>query len=1321
MLTRTPGSVTLFVGILYVLLPYIPAEDAGGPDDRLPQLFCKGTFLIESKEHHKCIAVESSEILLKECKQLSENMLWRWASRRLLFNMGSSRCLGLNLSGSHTPLEMLQCDSPDVTQRWRLTFGILMGNGGYKVVAVDGRVVASKTLYHEWRQYMPNNESFCEQSSQEIYSLRGNGLGQPCLFPFKYKNIWYHECTNSGREDRLYWCSTTMNYDRDGTWGYCPHSEAGCGLFWEQNNATQTCYQFNSDASVTWFQARASCQEQGGDLLSITDVDEWKYISERLSNQTGFWIGINDLNGAAGWQWSDGSPLALLASKSDLQKSPSLVFERVFDGQCGMLDSHKFRSFPCYLPSRYVCKKYITRSERETFDTWKYYPTKCDFGWYPHNRYCYKLQREELSWDNASAACHLSGSELTSWTSQAEAEIIVKVLNSESETRAWIGMSAEQQHPIIFQWVDGSNVTFTDWQRNEPFISQEADRFCVFAEGTNGQWKVNNCSEKMFSVCKKSGQLDSISENQCGKDWERYGTNCYRIDVTERTFDQASSGYHCASPLATITNRFEQAFVSSMISSKVQTEDTHFWIGLQDRNNSGEYMWVTNGAYEQAVTFTNWNKGHPNHLGGCAAVRNGKHLGRWEVKDCNSFKAKSLCKKTLAGVTKKPSDSSENSLDSNHMCDLWESEPHFHHCYKVYHHEKVIRKRTWLEAEGFCQAYGAHLVSFSHIEEERFVAELVDTMFHGYEERQFWIGFNKRNPSSEGSWEWSDGSPVVSSLIEDTFDEDESLNCAVYRADNKVVPVHCDSKFEWICKMPKGMTPKIPEWHVRDIPWVFFQGYEYLFYDQPFQFLGFEFVCAWLGSERVTIHSPAEQAFIYNRIKKISKKRQNWWIGHLHESPHDGLQRWTDGLPMKYTNWEGAFDITNVSLNVPQCAYISSDTGLWGFSECSALNPGICRTDKTFKVEKETYTFPMEDFKNGTCPPQWIHYGRKCFFVHKGEDNGILDSWFDAQEYCNSHGGNLVCIENEIEQAFVVIQLFGEKNGFWINLRNSDYEKWESGLSRKYSNWSPVESIHEKATITNGSSDNQRALCGVISSNGDRHATGKWYLDQCNRKGYGLVCEKRQDIAAHSFNETEMYPVLDIMEYGHKTYKMISGNVTWYEAYTSCRGYGADLVSVTDEYHQAFLTVIINRLGYSHWIGFSTVDKGRHFEWADGSNSTFTAWEDEESPFGGNCAYMDIDGYWGMEDCDHELQGAVCLLSKNNTGFVDHPVGTTINHEAIPVAVASFVTLLGLLFLGYVFHRNKRFCSTATNLPTLPRSQACAEAGETEELSLLQN
>lgn len=80
------------------------------------------------------------------------------------------------------------------------------------------------------------------------------------------------------------------------------------------------------------------------------------------------------------------------------------------------------------------------------------------------------------------------------------------------------------------------------------------------------------------------------------------------------------------------------------------------------------------------------------------------------------------------------------------------------------------------------------------------------------------------------------------------------------------------------------------------------------------------------------------------------------------------------------------------------------------------------------------------------------------------------------------------------------------------------------------------------------------------------------------------------DTSRHVINASEMYPVPDTLEYGNRTYKLIRGNFTWSSALKTCMANGAELVSITDQYHQAFLTVIVNRLGYDHWIGLFTSD-----------------------------------------------------------------------------------------------------------------------------------
>lgn len=82
------------------------------------------------------------------------------------------------------------------------------------------------------------------------------------------------------------------------------------------------------------------------------------------------------------------------------------------------------------------------------------------------------------------------------------------------------------------------------------------------------------------------------------------------------------------------------------------------------------------------------------------------------------------------------------------------------------------------------------------------------------------------------------------------------------------------------------------------------------------------------------------------------------------------------------------------------------------------------------------------------------------------------------------------------------------------------------------------------------------------------------------------------DTPEHHVNTSDMYSVPNTLEFGNRTYKIIRANMTWYTAGRACLMHGAELASITDSFHQAFLTVILNRLGHAHWIGLSTTDVG---------------------------------------------------------------------------------------------------------------------------------
>lgn len=61
----------------------------------------------------------------------------------------------------------------------------------------------------------------------------------------------------------------------------CYLTDSSCEHFWESNQELHACYQFNLYTILTWSQALSTCQAQGGNLLSITSLAEYRYIRGR--------------------------------------------------------------------------------------------------------------------------------------------------------------------------------------------------------------------------------------------------------------------------------------------------------------------------------------------------------------------------------------------------------------------------------------------------------------------------------------------------------------------------------------------------------------------------------------------------------------------------------------------------------------------------------------------------------------------------------------------------------------------------------------------------------------------------------------------------------------------------------------------------------------------------------------------------------------------------------------------------------------------------------------------------------------------------------
>uniref|UniRef100_A0A3B3HXM3 Matrix metallopeptidase 9 n=1 Tax=Oryzias latipes TaxID=8090 RepID=A0A3B3HXM3_ORYLA len=64
---------------------------------------------------------------------------------------------------------------------------------------------------------------FCP--SELLYTIGGNSDGAKCVFPFVFLGDEYDSCTTEGRRDGYRWCATTSNYDQDKKYGFCPNTD----------------------------------------------------------------------------------------------------------------------------------------------------------------------------------------------------------------------------------------------------------------------------------------------------------------------------------------------------------------------------------------------------------------------------------------------------------------------------------------------------------------------------------------------------------------------------------------------------------------------------------------------------------------------------------------------------------------------------------------------------------------------------------------------------------------------------------------------------------------------------------------------------------------------------------------------------------------------------------------------------------------------------------------------------------------------------------------------------------------------------------------
>uniref|UniRef100_A0A4W4DQA3 Mannose receptor, C type 1b n=1 Tax=Electrophorus electricus TaxID=8005 RepID=A0A4W4DQA3_ELEEL len=812
-----------------------------------------GTFLIYNTLKKGCLGDSLQSLIV--CNPLSLGQQFRWTSDSRIFSVSRMKCLGVRVNSEGNNLIWYTCDAESSLQKWECHSNSLFGLKNESLyLSIQGRTKQVKLSTNpgaegKWTVF-GTVDNVCSRPYEEFYTLEGNAFGRPCHFPFRYKNKWYADCTTEDSSNRRLWCAIESEYEVNELWGYCPTQQIE---FWSKNPMTGIYYQVNEISVLTWHQARKSCQQQAGDLLSITEPHEQTFISgltQRMNVK--LWIGLNSLDTSSGWRWINGQPLRYLKWLSGQPSSEP-------GHNCGVTSQFygsEWSTSICSEKHGYVCQRGVaTLTIPPAVHT-----GFCPSPLIPHSGHCYFINREKKTWVEARDACRQEGGDLLSILSVEEQSFIISNLGYSKMDELWIGFS-DLRTLKLFEWSDDSCVPFAWWERNEPSVADEEN--CVLMRG-----EVTSQPERCLVVTAPSDlNLSSYLSHICWlfKGWIRYGSYCYTAGSESKTFEESKQMCEeTGSYLVDITNRVENAFLVSLVGAR---PEKHFWIGLSNQRNQRSFEWTNTDK----VAFTHFNAGMPGGKKGCVAMTTGILAGLWDVLNCTN-KEKYICKQIAEGVVTTPATSIITPVS---CAQDWHPITNRDLCFKLFDpgYKDV---KSWFEALAFCQELGGDLLSDNTNFHSLFA--LWGLCLDGI---QLWLLL------FQSSYEnWQDGQPNNLNNVE---------NCVTvrlhrfWRGEGQWNDLHCEDRKAWFCEIQKG-------YNTTSDGWIIFKGKQYYTY-QGFSMAmaNARHFCKQRHSDLVVINDEEERVFARYALHDV-------YIGMNIDM--DKSLTWMDGSPVVYQAWE---------------------------------------------------------------------------------------------------------------------------------------------------------------------------------------------------------------------------------------------------------------------------------------------------------------------------------------------------------------------------------------------------------------------------------
>eukprot|EP00094_Tigriopus_californicus_P000452 TCALIF_00439-PB protein Name:"Similar to MRC1 Macrophage mannose receptor 1 (Homo sapiens)" AED:0.06 eAED:0.07 QI:7/0.88/0.83/1/0.74/0.69/36/84/3089 len=846
-----------------------------------------------------------------------------------------------------------------------------------------------------------------------------------------------------------------------------------------------SCYEFHGDA-LSYFEAKAKCQDTNGDLVSLNTWEEIDKITSVVAEHPHhYWIGLISHDGAE-FIWQDGSAVYETnwgPEEPNNERGQCVhVMDRVAIGKWEVQD--------CSNQHSYICEKpragYTVPPPPPTST---YVPINCPdtYSWVSYEGHCYKIIEDSAGFEAGRDACRALGADAVSFTSEEEdTSVVSKLLVTSWSTSFFIGLRLSENPEEGFYWVDGSPVNYVNW------ISDPTSDKCAIAttDGTSSLgWQSMNCEESYPIVCEISqdqipttpprptSEPDIPCEGSEGW-WQRESNDefCYKFDATGNSWFDAEKA--CSSEKGHLVSIHDMAENDYIFAKMHQVYADTLWIGTT-RRFSENWMWKDQSPSD----FFNWAPDEPNNdmgMESCGRMYIAQQFGQWNDDHCGE-RASFACKKYRDpdAITNPPI----TATPPGH-CPPDQAE-YEGQCFKLIDSGlEGEHSLPYQEAELECRKLGStyHLASIHNLGAMSFLSTL---MVHpDVVGTSFWIGLNKgidhmnfiwTDESNNNYFNWEANQPSY----------DAYVDCVKIMGSGSINKIgqwsvaECYENLPYICRGRPSLDNSDPPPTEKCALEGFdhfdsFYGNCYLYVKEEKSWNDAEQYCQEQNAHLASVENLAENSYLVNFMAA-----QHTWIGLSNVGHHEEMA-WSDGWPTKYDNWGNDL---NIGEDMDLCGQYNNTDGKWFATACDEKLSFACKYSE--KVPPTLGPF-------GECPENWEDLpGPFCYNFLQDSELGVPFS--EALFQCQKQGGDLLSIgdaeENERIQKFVQ----DLKRDIWIGLvdvGDGDW-KWSDNSAFVYTNWAPDE--------PNDVSEE----CAMMF-----HDNGQWNDFNCNTYELGYVCKR---------------------------------------------------------------------------------------------------------------------------------------------------------------------------------------------------------------------